>query len=241
VSLADQGLVDHEQYVVDLAPKAQDPAQISPKKIPDISKWFHYPSWKRVAPLPAAQVAVGGVCMIFADECGIGEQIEESLEAAFWEVIVVKAGVEFSHDGPLSFTIRPGNQDDYHTLLQTIADKGLTPTSVIHLWSVTSDTTPPASELAVYQDVLDRGFMSVFYLAPALNAQFASGTIRMCVVSSATSRNGTLPSKAARSTVPRDFAEAGTSTSVPSTSASRRSRTRPAAGRSLLAEVRAED
>ena len=35
---------DHEQYVVDLAPKAQDLAQISPKKIPDISKWFHYPS-----------------------------------------------------------------------------------------------------------------------------------------------------------------------------------------------------
>ena len=192
---------DHEQYFVDLAPKAQDPTQISPKKIPDISKWFHYPSWKRVAPLPAAQVAVGGVCMIFLDECGIGEQIEECLEAAFWEVITIKAGDEFSHDAPLSFTIRPGVQDDYNLLLQTIADKGLTPTSVIHLWSVTADTTPPESELAIYQDVLDRGFMSVFYLAPALNAQFSSGTIRMSVISSdmhdVTGNGVPLPSKAA--------------------------------------------
>ena len=192
---------DHEQYVVDLAPKGQDPAQISHRKISDISKWFHYPSWKRAAPLAQPEVASGGCALIFADACGLGARIAERLRAAAWDVITVKEGERFDAEGPLSFTIRPGQQDDYGHLLQTIADMGMSPTSVVHLWSVTADAAAPESELACYQEVLDRGFMSLFYLAPALNAQFSSGTIRLCVVSSdmhdVTGNGVPLPSKAA--------------------------------------------
>ena len=175
---------DHEQYYVEMAPKSKDDSEISHRKISDMTKWFHYPSWRRAAFLPEARIPEGGCCLMLTDTCGLGDQIATGLENAAWKVIKVKAGTRFEVEGPLSFTIRPGDREDHAAMLQHVFENGLVPSAVIHLWGVTADSAPLQSELASYREYLDRGFMSIFRLAPALNNLLASGPVRLCVVTS---------------------------------------------------------
>lgn len=176
---------DHESYEVEIEARVPQQASLSKEKILDISKWFHYQSWRRSQLWPAPPIpAADGCCLIFMDACGVGKQVAERMRTAGWEVLTVEEGTAFALDGSSSFVIRPGEQQDYLALVDELARQQRTATAVFHLWGVTPKSVPDFSELAVHDQFLARGFTSVFYLAPAMSQQFGSKMIRLAVVTS---------------------------------------------------------
>ena len=178
---------DHENYAMEVTARSPDQTRVSRRKLLDISKWFYYQSWRRSQLWPAPPVpAPDGTCLVFMDSCGIGKQIAERMRKAAWEVLTIEEGVKFAFDGASSFVVRPGEQEDYQAILQELSHQQKIPTAVFHLWGVTPEDTKPFSELESHGDYLARGFMSIFYLAPAMSQQFGTKTIRLAVVTSDT-------------------------------------------------------
>jgi malonyl CoA-acyl carrier protein transacylase/NAD(P)-dependent dehydrogenase (short-subunit alcohol dehydrogenase family) len=176
---------DHESYEVEVEARSPHQAGVSRSKILDISQWFHYQSWRRsqlwpMPPIPGAD----GSCLVFLDTCGVGDGIAERMRAADWDVLTVKEGLAYSFDESHCFTIRPGEQEDYLALLDELARQQRAPTAVFHLWGVTSESREDFSELEIHEEYLARGFMSLFYLAPAISQQFGSKNIRLAVITS---------------------------------------------------------
>jgi malonyl CoA-acyl carrier protein transacylase len=172
---------DRENYSVQHEARVTADTHVSHRKISDIGKWFHYPTWKRVAPLPPIDLPETGCALLFMDQAGLGEQMSTRLEDAGWDVIRVRPGNSYRSDGPISFTIRPAEKEDYEALLQQLSRFGLSPTLAVHLWSLTSPEEVFPPELECYQHFLDLGFMSMMHLAPNLSASFSGGDMRLLV------------------------------------------------------------
>jgi phthiocerol/phenolphthiocerol synthesis type-I polyketide synthase E len=178
---------DHEKYVVEVAQRSPDQSQVSRSKILDISRWFYHQSWKHsvIWPRPAIP-APDGTCLIFMDACGIGENIAKRMRTAGWDVLTIQEGQQYKFDGSNSFVLRPGELEDYHALLQELVTQQRTPTSVFHLWNVTPKNAATRPELECFEEVLARGFMSIFHLAPAMSQQCGTKAIRLAAVTSDT-------------------------------------------------------
>ncbi|HEX5884729.1 MAG TPA: type I polyketide synthase, partial [Pyrinomonadaceae bacterium] len=138
------------------------------RKDPELANWFYAPSWRR-SQAPAKNVALASErrrWLIFADEYGIGDGLKERLEGQGHEVITVRAGDEFSRTGNASYTISPGQRDDYDALLKEIGAGGDTSQTIVHLWNVT-----PEWRLAEAEHLQSNAFYSLVFLAQALGDQ----------------------------------------------------------------------
>jgi phthiocerol/phenolphthiocerol synthesis type-I polyketide synthase E len=157
------------------------------RKDPEIANWFYAPSWRRSV-LPAANGKPGEPrrWLIFADECGVGDQLRQRMETLGHEVITVRSGAGFQRIEDGSFTVNSGRREDYDALLKEIGAVSDTAQTIVHLWNVTAEPRVDAGE------ALARGFYSLLYLAQALGDQLLTLTpadvhveekLNICVVS----------------------------------------------------------
>ena len=148
----------------------------------DVAAWIHVPSWKaavtsaRPADLPANQH-----WLIFADECGLGEQVAHHLEQAQQRITVVVAGDAFRSSDQRTFTIDPGAPEQYATLVQELRRQGRSPQRILHLWGVTAGAPPPTSAEA-FERRQERAFLSIVSLAQALARHDAGATVDIGIV-----------------------------------------------------------
>ncbi|HXO22437.1 MAG TPA: SDR family NAD(P)-dependent oxidoreductase [Thermoanaerobaculia bacterium] len=101
-----------------------------------------------------------GSWLVFADETGFGDRLAARLRVRGREVAVAHAGERFLETEQGDFAIRPGGTADYGALLDRLAQRGIAPTRIVHLWSVGA-----AQDTGQEQE---RGFYSLFHLARAL-------------------------------------------------------------------------
>src|SRR5205823_4464963 len=101
--------------------------------------WFYKSQWEqaRLGKQHAVQ-RQGTPYLIFADTLGIGEQVADRLIQDGQSVIRVQAGTQFVRLNEQNFTIRPGEQADYQSLVKTLGHSGQMPGTVLHFWSVTA-------------------------------------------------------------------------------------------------------
>ena len=167
----------------------QAPSTLSKK--PDISDWFYVPSWKRFMPPQPFQsevaVTQSGCWLVFVDECGLGIQIAKRLEAEGHDVVIVRAGEQFSSElrSPNSqgkLTINPQQRSDYDTLLEELIALNLRPSKIVHLWSVTLHSYS-ISELQDIDQVQEKGFYSLMFLTQALEHQNLTHELQITVIS----------------------------------------------------------
>ena len=146
------------------------PGPTLPRKKTRIADWFYIPSWKRsVSAPPAREISGRRSWLVFIDDCGLGAKLVERLKQDGHDVITVTAGSEFRILSETEFSLTPGQRDHYDTLLRQIPAPARTPTTVVHLWSL----TPPAQTepgLPSINQAQDLGFYSLLFLAQALGS-----------------------------------------------------------------------
>ena len=158
------------------------PGTTLPRKKTSIADWFYIPSWKRSVSAPAREISGGRSWLVFIDDCGLGAKLVERLKQDGHDVITVKAGSEFRMLSETEFSLTPGQRDHYDTLLGQIPALTRTPTTVVHLWSL----TPPSQAepgLPSINQAQDLGFYSLLFLAQALEAQGCSHDLHMAAIS----------------------------------------------------------
>jgi acyl transferase domain-containing protein/NADPH:quinone reductase-like Zn-dependent oxidoreductase len=94
-------------------------------------------------------------------------------------VCTVRAGAAFRQSGPNDFVLRPGNADDYGSLLEAL-ERGPTRVGrVVHLWNVTAG----ADQKADLEKRLERSFFSLTWLAKALSSRDWSHPLDLTILS----------------------------------------------------------
>ncbi len=163
-----------------------------PGKRPNLDSWFYQPTWRR-SDRPAAARAPLEISdwLVFTDQLGLGARVCDQLSAEGHRVVRVQPGESFSAVSPEQFRLRPGVQEDYVALMDTLRAAGQTPDRVLHLWNLapisvsapvaTSVSTNSLHDLAVGEET---AFYSLLYLAQALgeHAATAPETRRIDVV-----------------------------------------------------------
>jgi amino acid adenylation domain-containing protein len=135
---------------------------------PDIADWFYIPIWQReIAPVyQSNQILARTNWLVFTDECGLGSQLVKRLEQANIDAITVCLGTTFNKLSDRVYTINPSQTNDYETLFNELAVPDKLPKTIVHLWSVTSDTYQLSDDS--YHKTQQLGFYSLLFIAQAL-------------------------------------------------------------------------
>ena len=170
-----------EQYRLALPTGREDVVKDLSQKKSDIAEWFHYPSWKRIAPAESNRSDESTSWILFTDGVGIEERVVESLRELGEAVVTVSPGPEFLEVGPDTFTIDPANPEHYDRFFRLVRSSGEVPGHVVHMWTVPH--TDSDSERTTDQ-LLDRAFYSLVFIAQAISTHFPAQPMRIDVVSS---------------------------------------------------------
>ncbi len=149
----------------------------------NIADWFYIPTWKRAA-LPQylpneIKTNQPKCCLVFIDECGLGEKIVQQWKLAGGDVITVKVGEKYTCESDRSYTINPEQPQDYKFLCQELRTLGKTPSNIVHLWSVTPDH-PGYFTSQQYESL---GFYSLLFLAQAIAEFYQKDNLDIYVIS----------------------------------------------------------
>ncbi len=151
------------------------------------SQWFQVPSWTRALPRPAVPVSmpIAEACLVFLDECGVGDAVAIRFERLGYTVVRVRAGESFAQTGDKTFTIGPASRADYSALLKALRTAGNLPATIAHCWGVTrrADPMPDRESIRGYEA---RGFYSLLFLAQALGELGLTAPLRLGVVADGT-------------------------------------------------------
>ena len=87
-------------------------------------------------------------------------------------------GKQLSHLHEHVFTIDPRQPQDYDAVIQKLIEQERIPDHIIHLWNVSGEKQAQ-SDLALFEQMQDRGFFSLVYLGQALGRQNVMKPIRL--------------------------------------------------------------
>ena len=164
----------------DLVLKNLDILTSGPNTVPD---WFFRSVWREkdafppVLPVPPALP----VQLLFATQDDLSARIAERL-SAFGPVVKVVAGGEFVRLEEMTFSVRPGEGEDYARLMMALAD--LPPVrQVVHCWT-SAGTGGEIRSVADLEAGAETGLYSLLALCQALtHVQRAEEIVRVQVVS----------------------------------------------------------
>ena len=146
------------------------------------SDWFYVPSWKQISPTTTARTDTEDrekrdCWLLMMDNCGVGQELQQRLEAAGQQVLVVRLGDEFRQTSTTSFALNPQRFGDYAALFDELQRRSALPHRIVHLWNVSCD------ESASFDDWQELGFYSLLYLAQVLGRLPTVGAVQVDVIS----------------------------------------------------------
>ncbi len=167
---------EHRRYWVEGPPEAAEGAAVASGAAAarrPLDEWFSIPSWRRTlaprhhdAASPTDRAA--GVCLVLADDCGLGEALGAALGEAGWDVVLAFAGAAWESTGARRCRLRPGDAADHRRLWEELAAGPGLPRRVLHLWNVTAAGPGEPLDEAATAAGLERSFYSLFHLAQSL-------------------------------------------------------------------------
>jgi phthiocerol/phenolphthiocerol synthesis type-I polyketide synthase E len=152
------------------------------RKRADVADWFYVPTWKQTMAPAAGASDAPGRWLLFADECGVGQQLARRLEREGHTVTVVHAGDRFDLVAASTFTVRPRVAGDYDALFAALRAHGGVPDRIAHLWAVTA-SEPLPTVLAAYEATQATTFHALLCLAQALGKEDLATPCRVAIVS----------------------------------------------------------
>jgi non-ribosomal peptide synthase protein (TIGR01720 family) len=158
------------------------PVDEKPAQRRDVTDWLFEPSWKRSTLRTDAQ-REKGTWLLFLDESGVGQQMEQMLTSRGEDTICVSIGGGFTRRSERTFEIDPGRRADYVRLFTELSRGAGVPTNVVHLWSVDQDA-PYQTSPELFEQRQQRGFYSLLYLVQALSEAEVTAPLQLSVVTS---------------------------------------------------------
>jgi acyl transferase domain-containing protein len=137
------------------------------EKATDISDWFYVPAWRRaVSSTSDTGQPASRSWIIFAEPGTVADEIAERLLRNGDRVVKVFSGPVFRrYKG--AFYIRPDEPEDYHRLLENLANEGEVPSRIVHAWSASND--PCNADRNASSDRFDTDFKHLLVLTQALS------------------------------------------------------------------------
>jgi acyl transferase domain-containing protein len=196
---------ERQRYWIERKPRStvESARQGSLLRTPEIPDWFYIPSWKRTmlpAPFKAEALESQKSCwMVFADECGLAQEMVKCLKQAEQVVVTVTIGNSFGKLSDSRHFLDPANRADYDSLLRSLKASGVEPNRIVHFWSISTDGRGQPDGSFFEQSQMT-GFHSLLYLAQALEKAGATHKLDIVVVSNhllaATGEEVAFPEKA---------------------------------------------
>jgi acyl transferase domain-containing protein/acyl carrier protein len=169
---------ERQRYWIEQEPTKSDPLA----KKSDIADWFYVPLWKQSIINQKQLINHQSCTLIFIDEIGLGEEISKRLQLEGQDVIIVKEGAQFTKLNSRAYSLNPKQRNDYDALVNELIAQNKIPTAIAHLWNVTSFDNTPCGIAGVDQ-LQDKGFYSLLFLAQALLRQHITNQLQLTVVS----------------------------------------------------------
>jgi acyl transferase domain-containing protein/acyl carrier protein len=126
---------------------------------PSENMLYYRPSWNP-APLAIPAKDAAQPIVLFAE----GDDLQNALANG---TILVQPGTKYEAQGNGCFTIDPANANDYHRLFNELATQGITPSRLVHAWSLKRTG-------AIFENVpadLNVGLYSIMHLFKAITAR----------------------------------------------------------------------
>jgi acyl transferase domain-containing protein/acyl carrier protein len=133
----------------------------------EIANWFYLPGWKQASPHQALIKEEGLCWLLFIDACGVGARVTEWLTVQEQSVVTVEVGPSFAQLDKNHYSVNPNQRSDYDLLLRTLQAQDLTPSNIVHLWQVTSESAHVNSDETLNES-LDLGFYSLMFFIQSL-------------------------------------------------------------------------
>jgi amino acid adenylation domain-containing protein len=164
-------------------PRRDAPRRDAGTRRRDLGSWFYAPAWRQAPPVPPVTAAEtdAGPCLVFLDDCGLGDEVARVLRQGGRQVLTVRPGEAFGRTGELSFTIDASAASGCDALLEELDQLGLRPGVIVHLWNV---ATGGGCGLEGLERSLELGFYSLTFLAQALGKRSAAEKVRILAVTS---------------------------------------------------------
>ena len=147
-----------------------------------IDDWFYLPAWRRtLLPDPATPLDPARRWLLFDNGSERMAQLQQRLEAAGQEVLVVAPGDAFQSLTERRFQVAAGATPAYDALIAHLAERQLLPQSIVHGW--TMGQTGSAGGEPLLERMQRDGFASLLALAQALGRHAATHTIDLWALS----------------------------------------------------------
>jgi len=126
------------------------------------------PCFEQQSPLaiPSAIGASGENWIIFADDSGLAEQVQQMLASCAGHIILVKKGTDYHRSASSGFALRPGCAEDMELMLQTLSAEDLIGHHIVYLWGL--DSTNDEITSASLDATLDIGCSGLIGIVQAL-------------------------------------------------------------------------
>lgn len=112
----------------------------------DLADWFHLPGW-RAAVAPAATLAAGESCLLFADDHGLADALADELTRRGQTVVTVRPGDGFAPDGESGYRLDPARPDDFTALFDELFARGRLPRRILSLWGCGGAADSPRRDI----------------------------------------------------------------------------------------------
>jgi acyl transferase domain-containing protein/acyl carrier protein len=175
---------ERQRFWVEPQPARQvSDVQLAIRKDSEITNWFYLPSWQRVPLSPIDPAAARAAWLVLCDPRGLGQQIVERLHARGDTAIAVLPGEHFDagQDGA-RYAVAPGSVDDLVAMLGDLEQRGVTPTRVVHCWSLAPATPPDLPEEETHRRLQRDGFQTLAAFVQAMGARRMHEEIQLGIV-----------------------------------------------------------
>lgn len=127
----------------------------------------HEVVWRRVDPLPEAQIPTSGAWLLFADQSGVADALHSRLRALGQRSIRILARPTYERIGPDLYHIDLSKPDDYRRMLREVTQEVEHCAGVVHCLSLDATSFEATTTKSLLAD-LDRGCVSVTCLVQAI-------------------------------------------------------------------------
>jgi acyl transferase domain-containing protein/acyl carrier protein len=172
---------ERQRYWIEAQPQGAARRVATSKQ--NASDFYYLPVWKQSPLLSMDQTGAAltddSCWLIFLDDAGLGEQIEDRLKRDGQRIVTVARGDGWKVTDESRYVINPRQRQDFDALMKDLKKRNLVPSRILHLWNVSSEeqvASPDASRA-------DDSFWSLLFVAQSLGAQNFAEQIDIEVVS----------------------------------------------------------
>jgi acyl transferase domain-containing protein/acyl carrier protein len=176
-----------KRYFIERSTSAATEAEAELARIEETVDWGWRPAWKLASPGieigPQGPVApLAQDWLLFLDDLGIGERVAQRLRDLGQRVATVAIADTFADRGEGRFALPvESDREGYEMLLAALAGQGRAPQRILHLWSLTGDTSFRAGS-SLLNSQLERGYFGLLHLAQAISAELPDAKLDLIAV-----------------------------------------------------------